>query len=1587
VYTYTSSTAAVATVSATGMVTAVAPGTSTITVTAAGTGTGFTAATMTSAATITVSDRAPGLTTIQVSPATASLGIGGTQQITAAAQGPRASAATLTYGTSAPAIATVSSTGVITAVAAGTATITVTAQSTQDGAFAASSLTGLVTVTVTPAAQVVITALQQVGFQGLGLIDLNNVGGQLTVRMALQPNGQPVTALQVWVCEQGEAVAACATRSGTPAAEQTFAGSAPAVSDVALVFNTAEFAAPNFTTGADAAVNYKNGLKTIVATLRVASGATPAASNTVSAVNFNNTDAWTIAWTQPANRANDAAGNTWLGGPDTPDALLPGSSSGTSSFVVVPVIYTPNRTINSATLNVAGLACGNNIVDRARPFGGRFGDLVRDTTTVSFDCQEAQSLLSGVSPSVVASIDDNSAAGPATVTAPVVGGSIFAPIGSLGQITTGLYFSSNSYRPTTRFMPFDYVAPDIAAFDVRGGGGSTTPDSGWVNGAYAFNDVVNTTTGATRYAVADTGVGLLSSRNTQFSVCNTPSTWSDTSITECPAASAVKNGGLTATVTSMGLGESADLTNVAYFAVARETDRLGNRIESNPRTVTIPAASSPTGAALTVPATPGLAGNTNTQPSTFGVDLVAPASITIPTPAAAALTPTNPGLAGFLYARTGSDWILTTGQNADVNVLGNITATTARFAVRARDERSGFSTCSATSCFTNSGQRLGTFNIERRIRANTPSLTNDALVQNLTNSSSSTGSAIGNVMNGTVVAADPRTLQFQIPVVGEAGRQATIGTSAINTTLYPIAATQAGYYVFTGTIRDRAGNTATLSSQRAAIDNSAPTAGSIALPPVISGGQTLTVGLSGSDDLEVMGADLSIRYPIDGFNTVIRFPRVPNFAATITTGLFHSPFAALTDGKLASWFGNGYTYSGSISFPLRTIHDLQVVDGGNAPTVPAAQIRPNAIGARLYDLRAMATLTTTATTPASWTSLSTALTDATVDAAMVSAPATLKNWNAAGVSQFFGYSSAAAALEFRVLATSSAANNTFPSGVAVISRRLNTTSSSYETEYEYRGMATYAGIDDSGIGRYFRYTFTPAAAVAQGAGILQATVANGDSVRFIGLDAAGNALASAALSVGGAVALTPYTVAAGSNYFATAGQWASGLQTVFATSLQTNTAIGASPIIGTGAGNKVRMYFSQSVQSGFAGSTITYGCTTSNLAAATVAAVAGPVTFNGASGTNFYYCDVTGVAAGSATIQATYYSAASGIFAARGSAAAPLTVTLGTVTVSALPTLTSIAAGAQSAWTTTAGVTTSTFTVTPTYQAGFDAANAPMQYQCYAAAATVVTPSCAVSAVNTATGALTVTLTNSGTAVSGNIIVTGRAVHATAYANPGTLTVPVTVPLGAAITTLTVTPANASMAIGGGVETFTATVTQPAGAAAVVYTWLPVGACTAGTGAVGATPNVLDFTSSVGTPGSCVFEVTATSLGNAVSTPSTLTAQVAVAVSANAIAGSITTGAIAFPRNMSNGAATLAVPLAGTTAVGLSGATPAYTCSSNSALITTAMVMGNCELTAAGVADVAGNPVTITFTATSTGAAAGWVNNTITRTVTVTRIP
>lgn len=131
--TWASDAPTIATVSATGLVTALTNGSANITVTTVdGSHTSTCAYTLTTA-----------VTGVTLAPATVTLSLAGTttQQLTPTVAPATASVQTVTYVSSAPAIATVSASGLVTAVAAGTANITVT---TTDG-----SKTAVSAVTVT----------------------------------------------------------------------------------------------------------------------------------------------------------------------------------------------------------------------------------------------------------------------------------------------------------------------------------------------------------------------------------------------------------------------------------------------------------------------------------------------------------------------------------------------------------------------------------------------------------------------------------------------------------------------------------------------------------------------------------------------------------------------------------------------------------------------------------------------------------------------------------------------------------------------------------------------------------------------------------------------------------------------------------------------------------------------------------------------------------------------------------------------------------------------------------------------------------------------------------------------------------------------------------------------------------------------------------------------------------------------------------------------------------------------------------------------------------------------------------------------
>lgn len=148
-YVWSSDQSTIASVTSSGVVTALAPGTSTIRVRATGSGTGYTTTIREQIAQIIVTALPDALTDVSLSPASGSVSVG--QTLTLTPTPTRASASvsvSYSYASSAPLVATVNSaTGIVTGLAPGTATITVTARGSGVG-FSTSDRTSSATVIV-----------------------------------------------------------------------------------------------------------------------------------------------------------------------------------------------------------------------------------------------------------------------------------------------------------------------------------------------------------------------------------------------------------------------------------------------------------------------------------------------------------------------------------------------------------------------------------------------------------------------------------------------------------------------------------------------------------------------------------------------------------------------------------------------------------------------------------------------------------------------------------------------------------------------------------------------------------------------------------------------------------------------------------------------------------------------------------------------------------------------------------------------------------------------------------------------------------------------------------------------------------------------------------------------------------------------------------------------------------------------------------------------------------------------------------------------------------------------------------------------
>jgi uncharacterized protein YjdB len=179
---YQSSNPALATVNASGVVAAVAKGAVTITAISEG---------KTGTASLTIASKS--VTTVTVSPNPASATVGQTAQLSAVAldaQGAPMSGRTFTWSSSAPAVATVNAAGLVTAVGAGSATISAVADGIAGTAnFSVTAVTAA-SVTVTPNS----ATLQVNGSSQLSATAYDAAGNVLTSRVPTWSSSNPTVA-------------------------------------------------------------------------------------------------------------------------------------------------------------------------------------------------------------------------------------------------------------------------------------------------------------------------------------------------------------------------------------------------------------------------------------------------------------------------------------------------------------------------------------------------------------------------------------------------------------------------------------------------------------------------------------------------------------------------------------------------------------------------------------------------------------------------------------------------------------------------------------------------------------------------------------------------------------------------------------------------------------------------------------------------------------------------------------------------------------------------------------------------------------------------------------------------------------------------------------------------------------------------------------------------------------------------------------------------------------------------------------------------------------------------------------------------
>jgi hypothetical protein len=299
--TWSSSDNAKATVDANGKVTAVAAGTASIIAATSD-------PSVKASAIVTVTAVSKGVTKVEIAPNAYVMKQGDFVQLTANVTRDPGVAGTVTWASSATAIATVDGTGKVTAVANGSAVIT--AASTVDPSVTG---TAAITVRALAPAQVSIKTVTQGGTTNP--VNFNNVFGQIDVVYNVDPGDQVVTKVDVLI----DGAIACSNSMSVSESEQlrlaaAFPDRVQAAEQVCSI-NTAAF---NATTGA---VTYPNGAHQLSVKATIGGTQPGNVSSSSQALNFQNTSGFIALVSNtntnagfPPSAINPTTGRKWIAG-------------------------------------------------------------------------------------------------------------------------------------------------------------------------------------------------------------------------------------------------------------------------------------------------------------------------------------------------------------------------------------------------------------------------------------------------------------------------------------------------------------------------------------------------------------------------------------------------------------------------------------------------------------------------------------------------------------------------------------------------------------------------------------------------------------------------------------------------------------------------------------------------------------------------------------------------------------------------------------------------------------------------------------------------------------------------------------------------------------------------------------------------------------------------------------------------------------------------------------------------------------------------------------------------------------------------